>query len=154
MNFTAVDNLWLWGGVFVWLSVVSTLLVIAITKYRRLMGDSTEGNLDDLILENKDAINSDRQLLEKLGKRLVKQSKQLGICVQNVGLVRYNPFSQTGGNQSFSLALLDEKGQGIVVTSFHSRDATRVYAKVVKDGQAEDGSFSKEEKLAVKRALQ
>lgn len=154
MNFTAVDNLWLWGGVFIWLGVVTALLVIAITKYRRLMGESAEGSLDDLVLENKDEINSTRQLLEELEKRLVKQGEQLGFCVQNVGLLRYNPFSQTGGNQSFSLALLDEQGQGIVVTSFHSRDATRVYAKVVKDGKAEDGSFSKEEKLAVKRALQ
>jgi hypothetical protein len=58
---------------------------------------------------------------------------------QRVGLVRYNPFEETGGNQSFALALLDADGDGWVLSSLHARSGTRVYAKAIKAGHAEAG---------------
>ena len=54
---------------------------------------------------------------------------------QRVGLVRYNPFEETGGNQSFALALLDAAGDGWVLSSLHARSGTRVYAKAIKAGR-------------------
>jgi hypothetical protein len=72
--------------------------------------------------------------------------------LQRVGLVRYNPFEETGGNQSFALALLDAKGDGIVVSSLHARAGTRVYAKTVAGGQSE-AALSDEESEAVRQAL-
>ena len=56
---------------------------------------------------------------------------------QRVGLVRYNPFEETGGNQSFALALLDAAGDGWVLSSLHARSGTRVYAKAINGGRAE-----------------
>ena len=50
---------------------------------------------------------------------------------QRVGLVRFNPFEDTGGNQSFALALLDAEGNGWVLSSLHARTGTRVYAKPI-----------------------
>ena len=49
--------------------------------------------------------------------------------LQNVGIIRYNPFHDTGGDQSFAIALADGHGTGVVFSSLHSRDLTRVYAK-------------------------
>jgi hypothetical protein len=69
-----------------------------------------------------------------------------------VGLVRFNPFEDTGGNQSFALALLDGRGDGFVVSSLHARAGTRVYAKAVTDGRS-DGALSEEESDALRRAL-
>ena len=54
---------------------------------------------------------------------------------QRVGLVRYNPFEETGGNQSFALALLDADGDGWVLSSLHARSGTRVYAKAITAGR-------------------
>jgi hypothetical protein len=71
---------------------------------------------------------------------------------QKVGLVRFNPFDDTGGNQSFALALLDAQGDGFVVSSLHARTGTRVYAKVLTAGRAE-GALSNEEAEALQRAL-
>jgi hypothetical protein len=71
---------------------------------------------------------------------------------QRVGLVRYNPFEDTGGNQSFALALLDADGNGVVVSSLHARSGTRVYAKGVSGGRG-DGALSDEEADAVRQAL-
>jgi hypothetical protein len=67
------------------------------------------------------------------------------------GLVRFNPFPDTGGNQSFALVLLDESGDGVVVSSLHSRTGTRVYAKAVVGGKA-DTTLSSEEEEAMELA--
>ncbi|MBI3747350.1 MAG: DUF4446 family protein [Chloroflexi bacterium] len=70
---------------------------------------------------------------------------------QRVGLVRYNPFEETGGNQSFALALLDANGDGWVLSSLHARSGTRVYAKAIRAGRAEAG-LSAEETEALRQA--
>lgn len=56
--------------------------------------------------------------------------------VQKVGLVRFNPFRELGGDHSFSLAMLDGQDSGIVITGLHTRDRTRVYIKEIKKGKA------------------
>lgn len=70
---------------------------------------------------------------------------------QRVGLVRYNPFEETGGNQSFALALLDAVGDGWVLSSLHARAGTRIYAKAIKGGRSETG-LSAEEAAAIAQA--
>ncbi len=72
-------------------------------------------------------------------------------AVQHVGLVRYNPFEDTGSNQSFALALLDEDANGIVLSSLHSRQQTRVYLKEIVAGRCE-AALSAEESEALRRA--
>lgn len=72
--------------------------------------------------------------------------------LQRVSLVRFNPYDDTGGDQSFSIALLDKFGNGLVMTSLHSRSGTRVFAKPVKGGKPEKYQFSKEEEEIVKDA--
>jgi hypothetical protein len=68
------------------------------------------------------------------------------------GLVRFNPFEDTGGNQSFALALLDGRGDGFVVSSLHARAGTRVYAKAISNGRSE-AALSDEESEALRQAL-
>ena len=73
-------------------------------------------------------------------------------AVQRVGLVRFNPFEDTGGNQSFALALLDMNGDGLIVSSLHARNLTRVYGKAVVGGKSE-AALSDEESAALRQAL-
>ncbi len=70
---------------------------------------------------------------------------------QRVGLVRFNPFEGTGGNQSFALALLDAAGDGWVLSSLHAREGTRVYAKSITGGRS-DAGLSAEETAAINHA--
>jgi hypothetical protein len=67
---------------------------------------------------------------------------------QRIGLVRFNPFEDTGGNQSFALALLDADDDGIVLSSLHARGGTRIYAKAVVAGRPE-AALSDEETQAL-----
>ena len=71
---------------------------------------------------------------------------------QRVGLVRFNPFEDTGGNQSFALALMDANGDGFVVSSLHARTGTRMFAKTLAGGRS-DASLSAEETEAVRMAF-
>jgi hypothetical protein len=73
-------------------------------------------------------------------------------AVQRIGLVRYNPFEETGGNQSFALAMTDANGDGVVISSLHARAGTRLYAKSVVAGRS-DAALSAEEAEAIRIAL-
>ena len=72
--------------------------------------------------------------------------------IQKVGLLRFNPFNDTGGDQSFILALLNGENTGVVVSSLHTRSGTRWYAKEVKGGKGTEHVLSTEEEKAVQEA--
>jgi hypothetical protein len=71
--------------------------------------------------------------------------------VRHIGMVRFNPFEDTGSNQSFALALLDGDANGIILSSLHSRQQTRVYVKEIVAGRC-DAPLSAEESEALRRA--
>lgn len=91
------------------------------------------------------------QDFENLEKELKDFKKQSNLFVQKVGIVRFNPFREIGGDQSFSIALLDAQDNGIVLTSLYSRAGNRVYAKPVEQGISKY-QLSEEEKKAIKQA--
>ncbi len=69
--------------------------------------------------------------------------------ISKVLLKRYNPYNDTGGDQSFSVVFLDKENNGVVLTSLHSRSGTRVFAKPVKTGKEDNFRFSAEEEQLV-----
>ncbi|HTC86555.1 MAG TPA: DUF4446 family protein [Candidatus Acidoferrum sp.] len=99
-----------------------------------------EAHLDKVLSLGRDvdALKVRTAILEVAGRR----------AFQRVGLVRYNPFEETGGNQSFALALLDADEDGFVISSLHARAMTRVYAKALTAGRSE-GALSEEEAEAL-----
>ena len=72
---------------------------------------------------------------------------------KKIGFVRYNPFSGVGGDQSFSIALLNDHNNGVVLTSLFSREGNRVYAKIIEKGVSPH-VLSDEEKQAIKEAIE
>lgn len=72
--------------------------------------------------------------------------------IQKIGLLRFNPFHDTGGDQSFILALLDSHDTGVVISSLHTRTGTRWYAKGVLSGRGQEHELSNEEQKAIKSA--
>ena len=88
-------------------------------------------------------------------KKLIKSSRVLekmaSQSIQKVGLVRFNPFKDTGGDQSFVIALLAPNDNGLVISSLYSREGTRIYSKPIEAGQSKY-PLSKEEIEALKKA--
>ncbi len=72
--------------------------------------------------------------------------------IQKIGLVRFNPFNNTGGDQSFILALIDDTNSGVVISGLHTRNGTRWYAKKVEEGKGVEHELSTDEIKAIKTA--
>lgn len=89
---------------------------------------------------------------EKISKELVDLKKENQFSFQKIALIRFNPFSEVGGGQSFSVALLDANNDGVIITSLYTREGNRVYGKPIKDGQSEY-QLSDEEKEVIEKAI-
>jgi Protein of unknown function (DUF4446) len=74
--------------------------------------------------------------------------------IQKIGLLRFNPFKDTGGDQSFILALVDAYNTGIIITALYSRSGTRWYTKKVVKGKSTEHELSDEEKKALHMATE
>jgi hypothetical protein len=121
-------------------------------RLRRVLPQGESGGIDEILdrqlkridglSERVDALNRLHHELEGLNQR----------TIQKVGVIRYNPFSDTGGDQSFAIALLDALGNGVILSSLHSRTDTRVFAKPVHNGRSKY-QLSDEEQDAIKKAL-
>lgn len=74
--------------------------------------------------------------------------------VHKVEILRFNPFNDIGGDQSFSVALLDGRNTGVVISSLHTKEGTRVYAKPIIKGEEGKYALTQEEKQVVKMAIQ
>ncbi|MFH1427972.1 MAG: DUF4446 family protein [Patescibacteria group bacterium] len=89
------------------------------------------------------------KILESELKTLKEKHK---FSIQKIGIIRFNPFSGVGGDQSFSAALLDESNNGIVITSLFTQDGNRVYGKPIEKGSS-SYLLSEEEKKAIEKAI-
>ena len=120
-------------------------------RYYRMMGGMEDKNLEAMLLSHLDSVNEGKSILKKQDQDLKEFSKQLETTIQGVAMVRYNPFDQMGGDQSFSIALLDGHGDGIVLTSLYSREGSAVFAKPIVNKQSKY-PLSNEEEEAIKIA--
>jgi len=104
-------------------------------------------NLKEILFQFK----SLEKKFEKVSEELEKLKKENKFNIQKIGIVRFNPFKEVGGNQSFSIALLDGNDDGITITSLYTREGNRVYGKEIKAGFSEY-LLSAEEKEAINKA--
>lgn len=107
-----------------------------------------EGVLKDLVEKSKKGEKD----IQKIFAKLSQLEKIAKISFQKIGVVRYNPFKSVGGNQSFSIALLDSQNSGFVITSLYMKEENRIFAKPIIKGKSEY-SLSEEEKKAIEQAV-
>jgi hypothetical protein len=139
--------------------ILAAINILAFLKIRRLNEKSkllfsgkTGENLEEIILGQSKEIkelDSEIQELFEISNKIHDLSFK---GLHNVGLIRFNPFKDIGGDQSFAVALLDGKKSGIVISSLHTREGTRMYVKPVAQGNSEKYPLTEEEKQAVKIA--
>ena len=122
-------------------------------KYKKFMEKLGNGKNLEEDLENY------MYRVEKVEKQNVKISNQienlnsnLANCIQKVGIVRYNAFKDVGSDLSFSLALLDEKNNGVVLNGIYARETSNIYAKPIKNGKS-NYAVSEEETQAIQKAM-
>jgi hypothetical protein len=151
------------GAIVAALSVAFLLLLLLamlqgrrIGRLRRRLDGLTRGeqgrSIEAILDAHLDKVFQVGRELDQLAARAAVVEAAGRTAFQRIGLVRFNPFEETGGNQSFALALLDAKGDGFVLSSLHARAGTRVYAKTLTAGRSE-AALSEEETEAVQQAM-
>ncbi len=95
-----------------------------------------------------DGLTNELQALASRTRGVEAQGRR---AIQSIGLVRFNPFEDTGSNQSFAVALLDADANGVILSSLHSRQSTRMYLKAISGGRCE-AALSSEEEQALQEA--
>jgi hypothetical protein len=97
------------------------------------------------------ALDKEVQELFEISNRIHRLAQR---SVHKVGVLRFNPFKEVGSNQSFSVALLDGRNSGAVISSIHTREGSRVYAKPVANGDSQAFPLTDEERQAIAMAVQ
>ena len=116
-----------------------------------MLTGGVEGDLEAVLGQHLEIVHEVGQDLDELTARMAVLESTGRHHFARQGLVRFSPFDDTGGNQSFALALLDESDDGFIFSSLHSRTGTRIYAKSVANGKA-DATTSPEETQAIDQA--
>ncbi len=120
--------------------------------FRLLMTGRGGSDLEATLLDFVTRLNHNEQLTQAMDHRVTDLEVKQPYLVQHVGVVRFNPFADKGGDQSFVLAILDNHADGVVLSSLHTRTDVRVYAKPVVGGQS-TYTLTAEEKEAIARAM-
>ena len=142
----------IWIVLVIWVIVLTVFLLRMIGHYNRLTkGISVHGLKEILeeILRTQNGLVAEKERLNKEFQRLDKDGT---LHIQKIGLERFNPFSDTGGSQSFTLAILDGHDSGLVMTSLYARTGNRWYVKEVRLGKGKEYDLSKEELNAIHKA--
>jgi hypothetical protein len=152
-------------ALLIWSLALTVLLVAAVlwvfdlqgrlrrlqSRYESTFSDEEDASLGAAVERLATQFSRMNTRTERLVVRTEQIDKSLAHTVQGIGFVRYSAFEDTGGDQSFSLALVDGEGDGMVISALYGRDATRVYAKPV-EGWISSRPMTSEEEQALTKA--
>lgn len=120
-------------------------------KYERLSNNIEGENIEEIIHEYYQKIDHLDIRMNKMDVLVETIERKLLYSIQKIGFVQYNAFDDIGGSLSFSIALLDEKNTGFILTNIYSRSNSIIYGKPIKDGKSAH-TLSGEELQALDRA--
>ena len=138
-------------GLAAWLVVLQRSESRLRRRLRRILSDNGSTGLDEVLAGQATGIEQLSTRVDALSALQRELESATGRSLQKVGVVRFNPFQDSGGDQSFAIALLDQRGSGVVISSLHGRAETRIFAKQVVNGRSTH-SLSDEEQQAIREA--
>ncbi|OGH12323.1 MAG: hypothetical protein A2776_02325 [Candidatus Levybacteria bacterium RIFCSPHIGHO2_01_FULL_40_10] len=136
----------------IWSAILTFLFFRFYFFYMRLIKNGKKESITHIVDEVITREEENKKALDALRRDYDKLNKDGASHIQKIGLVRFNPFKDTGGDQSFILALVDRENTGVVISSLHTRTGTRWYAKGVIKGKGVEHDLSEDEEKALKGA--
>lgn len=128
------------------LALLAALVIDTRVKWSRMFGGKTKIK-QDVALQALSRIALAEDRLKNLESRADITERMARLSMHKVAFLRYNPFQDTGGDQSFSLCMLDKANNGVVISSLYARDGVRVYGKTVEGGKPKQQLSDEEEKV-------
>jgi len=104
------------------------------TRYRKLMKGTSSSNLEEMLLEKLNSIQDSKEASEKALKECERLEVKMKDCIQKVAIMRYKAFENVGSDLSFSIAMLDDKNDGVILTGIYGREESTTYAKPIDKG--------------------
>ena len=104
------------------------------SRYKKMMRGTSTQNLEELIINNLDSINESEEKSKECLKEIEELKKKTKSCVQKIAITRYKAFEDIGSDLSFSIAMLDENNDGLILTGIFGRNESTTYAKPVDKG--------------------
>lgn len=163
MNSTFIDKLPIDAGYILITLLVLVVILFVLVFYlianikkqnrdmKRLLSGTTAADLEEIILNRFADIDAVKNNSKRLTKEHKEMQEALAICINKIGLMKYDAFEGMGGSLSFALALLNSQNNGVVLNCMHSREGCFAYAKEIIRGEAYV-ALSEEEKEAIERA--
>lgn len=118
-----------------------------------MLTGNQEKNLEEILLDLSERMKKAETEIEKMDQIIARMEREATYYLQRWALQRYKAFANVGGDQSFSLVLLDRNGDGVILSSIYGRDESRVYAKSISGGKA-NYPLSDEEQEVLAAAIQ
>mgnify|MGYP001251090305 CR=1 FL=1 len=141
-------------GLFLLLLFINGIRLQKLLKrYRKMLTGNQGKNLEELLLDLGERMEKAEANIERMEAMLARMEKEATLCLQRWALQRYKAFANVGGDQSFSLVLLDRNGDGVMLSSIYGRDESRIYAKTISGGKA-NYPLSDEEQEVLAAAIQ
>ena len=141
---------------FVLLIIIDAVLLVLFFLMRRRINSFFKGrsgeSLEEMVRKSASDIIILHSEFEKVSTEVKQQEKRLSSTIKKIGIVRFNPFNNTGSDQSFAIAMLDSSNSGIVISSLYLREGARIYAKPIKELKS-TYPLSKEEEEAIQKAI-
>lgn len=136
------------------LYIINLIKLIKIRKeYKKFMLKLGNGNnIEEMLNKHIEKINKTITKNEELEKFCNNLNSDIKHCIQKVGIYRYNAYKDTGNDLSFTLALLDENNNGVVLNGIYSSEMSNIYAKPISGGKS-SYKITDEEKEAINRAI-
>ena len=103
-------------------------------KYKKLMRGTSNNNLEEMLLQRLNSIEDAKENSEKALKECEKLEIKMKDCIQKVAIMRYKSFENVGSDLSFSIAMLDDKNDGVILTGIYGRQESTTYAKPIDKG--------------------
>lgn len=122
-------------------------------RYKKLMKGSYGKNIEEMIAEHTSVVENSLESIKEIKDAYDSVENKLKNCVQKYSVVRYRAFDDVGSDLSFSIALLDENNDGMIITGIYGRNESTTFAKPIENGISKY-DLSEEEKLAIKKAMQ
>lgn len=103
-------------------------------RYRKLMKGTSGNNLEEMLLQRLESIEDAKKISEKALKECERLEIKMKDCIQKVAIMRYKAFENVGSDLSFSIAMLDDKNDGVILTGIYGRQESTTYAKPIDKG--------------------
>ncbi|MEA3322842.1 MAG: DUF4446 family protein [Patescibacteria group bacterium] len=122
------------------------------TQTRAFFAGKKGTDLEKILVHNNTRLLAFDKEIQELFNISNTINKQAHKSIHKIGVIRFNPFGERAGNQSFAIALLNSNDDGLVLSSLHTREGTRIYTKQITNGQPTDNELTEEEKIVIKQA--